>query len=147
MSKITIEQRIARCIDIQHQIAQLKNEEDDHKAFLVIEAEADPELHSPTDGGGWSCTFLDAQGNAARVTQPAPALKNKINSEKVLGKIQDVAGESFRKLFKKIESYKPVEEFRIQALALLEAKEARKLIALMTTKSAVTVNFEVKEGA
>lgn len=145
MKTPTIADRIARCIEIQRLQVALAAEEKEHKAAFIVEAEADPENHAKTDGGGWSCTFIDREGNVARVTQPGRALRSKI-SKTVLKKIVEIAGAKFDKLFTRSVSYKPVAEFRVQALAQLDKSDALKLITAMTTTSAPTVSFEVKEG-
>jgi hypothetical protein len=150
MTTTRIQTNITRCIEIQRQIAQLKEEEKIIKGYLATEAESDPDGQLRTEGGGWSWTHPDTQGNIARVTQPAAKLTGKFDPDsKTFPKIREAAGRRFTELFMQVPAYKPVEDFREKAGIFLDRVEARKLLKLVTKESAVTVSFEVaqKEAA
>lgn len=147
MTKTKIEERITRCIQLQRLAFEVETELKEHKAALIQEAEGRAEEHVPTDGGGWSWVHQDAEGNAMRITQPSPKMKGTINGEsKTLISIRELAGRAFMHLFIQVPSYRPVEDFRDKAVAHL-GRDAKRMIKLVTTESAVQVAFEVKESA
>ena len=90
-----------------------------------------------------------AEGNdgcIARVNFPAPSLKSKIDGEgKPSEKIKQLAGTVFSRLFIPTITFKPVENFRDEAKALLAKGEANKLIKLCQTEIAPRVSFETAE--
>lgn len=147
MTKTQIQSRISRCLDIQRNIAEWQKELKEHKEALTAEAESRSEEHVPTEGDGWSWTHQDAEGNCVRVTQPARKLKGTINGEsKALVDIRELAGRHFMNLFIQVPAYRPVENIRDEAVALL-GRDAKRLIKLITSESPTQVAFEVKEGA
>ena len=147
MTRLKLQERVARCIALERDIADAEKELKEHKALLIAEAEGEPEAHTPTDGGGWSWMFQDAVGNACRVTQPAAKLKGKIDGEsKALIAIRELAGSAFNRLFLQVPAYRPIEKFRDEAVVLL-GRDAKRLIKLTSTESAIQVGFEVKEPA
>lgn len=150
MTTTRIQAHIARCIQIQQIMATLKAEEKEIKTKLIEEAEYRTGEHADTENGGWSWTYPDLDGNLARVTQPAPSLKSKLDPDgKAYPKVREIAGRSFMELFMQVPSYKPVEDFRKKAEIYLDRGDAKKLLKLVTTESAITVSFEVaqKEAA
>ncbi len=77
---------------------------------------------------------------------PGPSLKSKIEGEgKAIEKIKQLAGAVFSRLFIPTITFKPVENFRGEAKALLVKAEANKLIKLCQTERAPRVNFETTE--
>jgi hypothetical protein len=100
----------------------------------------------PTDGGGLRWTAEGNDGCIARVNFPAPSLKSKIDGEgKLIEKIKQLAGAVFSRLFIPTITFKPVENFRDAARALLAKTEANKLIKLCQSESAPRVSFETAE--
>ena len=101
---------------------------------------------TPTDGGGPHWTAGGNDGCIARVNFPAPSLKSKIDGEgKPIEKVKQLAGAVFSRLFIPTITFKPVENFRDEARALLAKTEANKLIKLCQTESAPRVSFETTE--
>jgi hypothetical protein len=116
------------------------------KAQLVEAAGEHENELAPTDGGGLRWTAEGKDGCIARVNFPAPSLKSKIEGEgKGIEKIKQLAGTVFSRLFIPTISFKPVENFREEANALLAKTEATKLIKLCQTESAPRVSFETAE--
>ena len=102
--------------------------------------------HTPTDGGGQRWTVEGTDGCIARVNFPAPTMKSKIEGEgKAIEKIKQLAGSAFSKLFVPAITFKPIEDFRVEARALLTKGDANKLIKLCQTESAPRVSFETTE--
>ena len=64
---------------------------------------------------------------------------------KAFAKIKETAGRAFMQLFMQVPAYKPVEEFRVKALAHLPQAEAKKLIKLVSAESAISVGFETAQ--
>jgi hypothetical protein len=148
MTPSTIRAKIARCIQVQRLIAVLEEEEKKIKQALAVEAASDTQRQAPTDGGGWSWTHEDSDGNLARVTQPADKLKAKLDPEaKAFDKVKETAGRCFMQLFMQVPAYRPVEGFREKVAEYLPRPSASKLLKLVTTESPIQVAFEVKEGA
>ena len=116
------------------------------KAQLVEVAREHEDEFTPTDGGGLRWTAEGKDGCIARINFPAPSLKSKIEGEgKGIEKIKQVAGAIFNRLFIPTISFKPVENFRDEAKALLPKGELTKLIKLCQTESAPRVSFETAE--
>ena len=86
---------------------------------------------------------------AGRATNTAGAtLKSTIKGEgKDIEKVRTAAGTVFQRLFAPVLAYKPVDNFRDEALALLGTAEGRKLIKLCTNPGKTTVSFETKDAA
>lgn len=146
MTTTTIQKRIARAIELKQIIATLEGELKEIKGDLTDEAASRTEEHQPTEEGGWSWRYLDLQGNQVCVTQPGDKLKAKLDPEaKSFAKIKECAGRAFMQLFMQAPVYKPVEEFRVKALAHLDQRTAKQLIKLVTTESAIQVAFEVAQ--
>jgi hypothetical protein len=92
----------------------------------------------------WTAEGKD--GGIARVNFPAPSLKSKIEGEgKAIEKIKQLARTVFSRLFIPTISFKPVENLREEAKALLAKTEATKLIKLCQIESAPRVSFETAE--
>jgi hypothetical protein len=64
---------------------------------------------------------------------------------KAIEKIKQLAGAVFSRLFVPTISFRPVENFRDEARALLPKAEANKLIKLCQSESAPRVSFETAE--
>ena len=91
-------------------------------------------------------TCLPATDASPASIFPAPPLKSKIDGEgKPIEKVKQLAGAVFSRLFTPTISFKPVENFRDEARALLAKAEANKLIKLCQTESAPRVSFETTE--
>lgn len=147
MTPAKLRSEVTRAVQLDRQIADLTDELKQLKASLLHEAGTRPEEHVATDGGGWTWTAEGSDGCIARVTAPAPSLKSKIDGEgKAIEKIRSAAGRFFDKLFKATLAYKPVDNFRTEAEALLD-RQAGKLIRLCETESSPKVAFETKELA
>jgi hypothetical protein len=136
---------IGEAVDLDRQIAEQTERLKEIKALLVSEAETRTEEHTLTENDGASWTATGSNGCVARVTFPAPSLKATISGEgKAIEKIRQAAGKAFDRLFRQAPAYKPVENFRQEAAALL-GTGAGKLIRLCQTESAPRVSFETKE--
>jgi hypothetical protein len=145
MTTYTIQNRIARAIELKQIIATLDAELKQIKADLIEAAENRAEEHTPTEGGGWSWRYLDAEDNLVCVTQPAPKLKGTIHLDSAnFARIKEVAGRTWSLLFYQVAAFKPVDDFRDKAIAHL-GRDARKLIKLVTSESALQVSFEVSQ--
>ena len=102
--------------------------------------------HTPTDGGGQRWTVEGTDGCIARANFPAQTMKSKIEDEgKAIEKIKQLAGSAFTKLFVLAIMFKPLEDFREEARALLAKGDADKVIKLWQTASAPRVSFETAE--
>lgn len=116
------------------------------KAQLVEAAREREDELIATEGGGLRWTAEGNDGCIARVNFPAPSLKSKIDGEgKPIEKVKQLAGAVFSRLFIPTISFKPVENFRDEAKALLAKAEANKLIKLCQSESAPRVSFETAE--
>lgn len=116
------------------------------KAQLVAAACKPQAELTPTKGGGQRWTAESQDGCIVRVHFPAPALKAKIADEgKAIEQIKQHAGAIFDQLFVPTIFYRPVENFRDVAKALLAKSAAVKLIKLCQSESAPRVSFETTE--
>ena len=116
------------------------------KTQLVEAAREREDELTATDGGGLRWTVEGNDGCIARVNFPAPSLKSKIEGEgKAIEKIKQLVGAAFSRLFIPTISFKPVENFRDEAKALLVKADANKLIKLCQNESAPRVSFETAE--
>ena len=116
------------------------------EAQLVEAAREREDELVPTDGGGLRWTAEGNDGCIARVNFPAPSLKSKIEGDgKPIAKIEELSGAVFSRLFIPTITFKPVENFRDEARALLAKTEANKLIKLCQNESAPRVSFETTE--
>jgi len=115
------------------------------KAALIAEAKGRKTEHVKTDGGGTSWTHDGNNGDVARVTFPGKTLKGSIDGEgKGIESIRQIAGNAFARLFLQSPKYVPVDDFRLQAKAIL-GSEAAKLIKHCESKSSPRLSFETKE--
>jgi len=149
MTDRLVEKLVARGIALDREVADKTEELKDIKRQLIDLAKMDGDGQAPTDGGGWSYTLRDNEGNIARVTAPAPSLKSTIDGEgELIEKIRSLLDckATFTALFSPAPAYKLVGEFREVATALL-GRNAGKLLKLVTSKSATKVSFETKEAA
>jgi len=138
---------VTEAVRLDRQISEMEETLKELKAQLVTEAESRDEEQESTDGGGRSWTATGADGCIARVTFPAPKLKSKVDGEgKAIDKIKAAAGKLFDRLFRPAVTYRPVENFRAEAVTLL-GKDAGKLVRLCEIESAPQVAFETKEAA
>lgn len=113
------------------------------KADLVEEANRRPNECSSTDGGGRSWVANGSDGCIARVTFPADSLKSEIKGEgSTIEKVRKIAGKVFHLLLHPAIAYKPVADFRKQAVTLLGEKDGRRLIRLLESDTSPRVNFE-----
>ncbi len=145
MKTTVIETKVARAIELKQQIAGLTDELKDITSALKDEAASRPEEHTATEGEGWSWRHTDAEGHIVCVTQPGPKLKGTINPEaKGFDKIKEAAGRAWSVLFYQVPAYKPMDDFRNLAVAHL-GRDAKKLIKLVSSESAMQVTFEVAE--
>ncbi len=139
---------VTEAVSLDREINEKTDRLKELKAILAAEARTCKAELAPTDGGGSRWMAEGSDGCIARVNFPAPALKAKIAGEgKTIAKIKQVAGSVFSRLFVPTLSYKPVENFRAEAAALLPKAEANKLVKLCQSASAPRVSFETTERA
>lgn len=145
MTTTTIQNKIARGIVLKQEIARLEAELKDIKSALIDEAEGRTEEHQPTEGGGWSWTCPDTQGNIVRVTQPDRKLKSKVDPQsKLFLQLREIVKGKWPFLFAQVPAYEPLPDFRSLAVAHLGG-DSKKVIKLMSTDSSVQVAFEVAQ--
>lgn len=129
--------------EIQERTEQLKQIKED----LIAEAEKRPDRMA-TDGGGWSVTFDGTDGSIARVTKPGPKLKSTVDAESKAGAaLKEKVGKLWAQLFQPVVKYRPVDGFRDLVDTLIGGAKARSILSAVTTESAPSVAFEVKENA
>lgn len=139
---------VAEAVELDRNIAEGQERLKAIKSLLAQEAESRQEEATPTEGGGTSIEFAGRDGCIARVTTAGATLKATIKGEgRDIEKVREAAGREFGRLFAPVLAYKPVDNFRDEAAALLGTKEAAKLVKLCTTAGKVTVSFETKEAA
>ncbi len=137
---------VTEAVSLDREIADQTERLKELKAKLVEAAREHQDELTPTDGGGLRWTAEGNDGCIARVNFPAPSLKSKIEGEgKAIEKIKQLAGSVFNRLFVPTISFKPIENFRDEARALLAKADATKLIKLCQTESAPRVSFETAE--
>ena len=137
---------VTEAVSLDREIAEQTERLKMLKAQLVAAARERSDELTPTDGGGLRWTAEGNDGCIARVNFPAPSLKSKIEGEgRTVEKLRQLAGAVFNRLFIPTISFKPVENFRDEARALLAKGEATKLIKLCETESAPRVSFETAE--
>lgn len=146
MTESRLKSLVAQAVSLDREIADKTEALKALKAELVQEAQSRPDEQVATDGGGTSITFAGHDGCVASVAFPAPTLKAKIDGEgKAIEKVKAVAGRVFDRLFRPAIAFRPVDNFREEAAALL-GKDASKLIKLCQSESAPRVSFETKEA-
>jgi len=113
------------------------------KAHLVQQARLNPESLVPTESGGTRWTAEGGDGCVARVSFPAAGIVAEIEPDDAPTKMmQAIAGDKFRRLFKAVRIFQPVEDFRSKVGAILPAQKAQALLELCETESAPRVSFE-----
>lgn len=138
---------VTTAVSLDRQIADLTDQLKRMKEQIALEAESCAEDATATEGGGLSLTFEGNDGCIARVTTSAATLKSTIKGDdKKFPKIKDAACGCFGRLFETELVYKLVPEFREQALGMLAAKDAAKLIKLCESPGRTSVAFETKEA-
>lgn len=148
MQNAKIAQLVTEAVALDRQIQEHAARLKEIKDLLATEAETRAEEAQATDGGGTSLTFEGADGCIARVTTTGRKLKSSIKAEgRDIEKVRAAAGRFFEKLFSPVLAYRPVENFRAEAPALLGNPEGRKLVKLCETAGTTSVSFEVKELA
>jgi hypothetical protein len=141
-----IQNLVTEAVSLDREISDQTERLKEIKAQLVEAAREREDELVPTDGGGLRWTAEGNDGCIARVNFPAPSLKSKIDGEgKPIEKIRQLAGAVFSRLFIPTITFKPVENFRDEARALLAKTEANKLIKLCQSESAPRVSFETAE--
>jgi len=147
MNDNKLRQLVTEAVALDRQIALDGDRLKEIKALLAGEAESRPELSAPTEGGGTSTTMVGTFGDICRVTEAGRTLKSTIKGEgKDIEKVRAAAGNFFNKLFAPVLAYKPVENFREEASALLGTADGNKLVKLCENPGKVTVSFETKEA-
>ena len=136
---------VTEAVSLDREISEQTERLKEIKAQLVEAAREHEDELVLTDGGGLRWTAEGHDGCIARVNFPAPSLKSKIDEGKPIEKIKQLAGAVFSRLFIPTISFRPVENFREEAKALLAKAEANKLIKLCQTESAPRVSFETAE--
>jgi hypothetical protein len=140
--QILVAETIALDRDVKEKTELLKEK----KTLLIHEAESRPDECSPTDGGGKSIEFKALNGESARVTFPASELKSKIDGEgRTIEKVRTAAKAFFDRLFRPVLGYRPVDNFRDEAVSLLGRKDGGKLIDLCEKDSSPRVSFETSQ--
>ena len=137
---------VTEAVSLDREISDQTERLKELKAQLVETAREREDELTPTDGGGLRWTAEGNDGCIARVNFPAPSIKSKIEGEgKAIEKIKQLAGAVFSRLFIPTITFKPVENFRHEAKALLVKPDANKLIKLCQSESAPRVSFETAE--
>lgn len=138
---------VTRAVVLDRSIAQDQEELKVLKEQLAIEAASRAEQATATDGGGTSLSFEGADGCVARITTAGATLKASVKAEgRDIEKVKAAADRHFSRLFETVLAYKPIAAFRDEAVSLLGAKDAAKLIKLCTNPGKTTVSFETKEA-
>jgi hypothetical protein len=137
---------VTEAVSLDREISEQTERLKEIKALLVEAARDSEDELVPSERGGLRWTAEGNDGCIARVNFPAPSLKSKIDGEgKAIEKIKQLAGAVFSRLFIPTITFKPVENFRDEARALLAKTEANKLIKLCQSESAPRVSFETSE--
>jgi predicted flap endonuclease-1-like 5' DNA nuclease len=146
MTTNKLKSTVTEAVALDREIAEKSERLKELKSDLVTEAALRAEEHTETAGGGKSWTFAGADGCIARVSRPAPTLKDRISGiGKTIEKLQQAAGKAFPRLFQQIPAWSPVDNFRDAAIDILGPIAGRKLIRLCANESAPRVSFETKE--
>lgn len=147
MTENKIRALVTEAVLLDREIAEKQARLKEIKEHLTIEADTRADEATETEGGGASLTFEGADGCIARVTTAGATLKATIKGEgKDIEKVKAAADRHFARLFSPVLAYKPCENFRDEAAALLGAVEARKLVKLCTNPGKTTVSFETKDA-
>lgn len=127
-------------------VRQIKKDSDRLKALkldLIEEAKSSPWECIATEGGGKSWTAEGKDGSVARVTFPADSLSSEIKEgEPIMEKIRKLTGKVFDRLFRPSVSYRPVAEFRAEAVTLLGEIAGNQLIDLCESETSPRLSFE-----
>ena len=146
MTASVLRNLVTEAVSLDREINEKAERLKELKAALTAEAQTRKTELAATDGGGTRWTAEGSDGCIARVNFPAPSLKGKIDAEgKTITKIKQLTGRVFSRLFIPTLTYKPVEDFRIEAAALLPKAEATELIKLCQSASTPRVSFETSE--
>lgn len=143
MTSSTLQTTVDKAILLDREIKERQELLKDLKSDLIEEANKRSTEHIATEGGGSSWTVTGSNGCIARVTFPADSLKSEVKGEgSAIEKIRKIAKNVFHLLFQPAIAYKPVPEFRKQAVTLLGEKDGRRLIRLLESDTSPRVNFE-----
>ncbi len=114
------------------------------KAALVKQARLQPELLATTGSSGQRWVAEGSDGSIARVSFPAATLLAEVGAQSDLAnKIQEIAGEEFRRLFTPVKRYQAVNDFRTVAALILPKRKAAALLQLCESESSPRVSFEI----
>ena len=137
---------VTEAVSLDREINEKSDRLKELKAELVAEARSCESELASTNGGGRRWTAEGSDGCIARVTFPAPTLKAKIDEQgKMFEKIKGLAGGVLNRLFVPTISYRPIEKFREEAVALLPKAAANRLISRCQSATAPRVSFETTE--
>jgi hypothetical protein len=143
MTKENLQKLVDDAVALQREVATKTDALKALKAALIEEATKHPEAQQATDRGGRRWTAKGTDGCIARVSFPASGLVAEIEGKgEHEQQCHEIAGEQFRHLFTTVKSYQLVDDFRVQAAALLPAAKAEALIAVLATESSPRVSFE-----
>jgi hypothetical protein len=146
MTTSMLKNLVTEAVSLDREINEKADRLKQLKAALVAEARRRELELVPADGGGTRWTAEGNDGCIARVNFPAPTLKAKIDGEgKTIEKIRQLVGTVFNRLFLPAITFKPVEGFREEAVALLPKADAKKLIKLCEGASSPRVSFETAD--
>jgi hypothetical protein len=139
---------VTEAVALDRELAEKTERLKELKEQLGQEAASRVEHAQPTEGGGKSLVLEGADGCIARVTTAGDTLKSSIKAEgRDIEKVKGAADRHFQRLFETVIAYKPIANFREEAASLLGAKDATKLVKLVTNPGKTTVAFETKESA
>lgn len=146
MNELELQTLVSEAVALHREIT-IKNEQlKALKAGLVREARLRPLELELTNRGGKRWTAEGTDGCIARVNFPACSLLADIDGEDdMVQQLRTIAGVHFRKLFATVKSYQLVENFRVEAAALLPAPKATALTKLCESESQPRVSFETAD--
>jgi hypothetical protein len=142
-SKIHI-QMIDRAVALSAKFSAIQKELEGLKDAIKDVARAMPvESRTSTDKGGWSITLAGTwPGDTVRVTESACKLLTSVDEDEASRIRQIVGNWDFARLFDKAEVFTPVEAFRDRVVKVLKEESDRaQVLALMTGKPSVSINF------
>lgn len=143
-----ISKLVDKAIDLDRQRRVIDKELEEIEAQLIAHATANrKEDGEVTDGGGWTVDVIGASGEVAKVVQAGPSMKSLKDESKDLLALRQVLGATFKELYRPELAYKPVDDIRDAAKALLDTPTRRQFTKLAQKAGSLRVAYNTKKTA
>lgn len=143
-----ISKLVDKAIALDRQRREIEKELEEVETQIITHAtENRKEDGEATDGGGWTVDVVGASGEVAKVVQAGPSMKSFKDESKDLLALRQVLGATFKELYRPELAYKPVDNIRDAAKALLDTPTRRQFTKLAQKAGSLRVAYNTKKTA